>query len=231
MSKVQYISPGGHRYQMECRDGTTDDLVANSSAYPNNEYNLPHGLAGWALDVGAHIGSVTVPLLLDNPDLRVIAIEAIPENVAALMANVDGNGVGDRCIVVHAAASDTPDEQRIGYSLNFPPDDNAFNQANRFIGSMNAPAGVQEVHVKGVTLRGAMLLRGPAQDDPIVWMKIDCEGCEYKFLRSKHIEWVEYIIGEHHFGFGGLETLLSETHSVKILSGTADFGTFEAVLQ
>jgi len=228
MSVQVFASPGGHQYVMDCRDDTTDSMVAGAVAYPSDEYDLPRGLRGWAMDVGAHIGSVTVPLLMDNPELRVIAIEALPENIGQLVKNLELNGLSGRYIAVHAAAADSAAEQRIGYSLNFPPDDSDFNRLNRFIGSMSAPDGVPEVRVKGVTLRGAMLLRGPEQDEPVQWLKIDCEGCEYAFLRSDWLTLVDVIVGEVHLGAQRLRDILSLTHEVVV---SDDFGPFVASLR
>ena len=222
-------SPHGHGYAIECRDGTTDWDTAVSSQAGNDEYHLPQGLGGWAIDVGAHIGTVTVPLLLDNPDLRCIAIEALPENVAMLRANIDMNGLAERCIIVHGAASDSPDDVRIGYSLTNPSDHEPTNVAHRYIGSMGAPPDAPDVQVHGVTLRGAMLLRGPDQDEPFAWAKIDCEGCEYAFLGTAWNAMLTYITGEVHLGWQRLVDILEPTHTV---SGPGeDFGAFQAVLR
>jgi FkbM family methyltransferase len=230
MSEHTLVTPAGRPYRMQCREGTTDLLTAQSSARPNNEYDLPQDLTGWAMDIGAHIGAVTVPLLLDNPGLRVVAVEALPENAAALRYNLELNGVESRSIVVWAAASDRTDEVRISYSLNSPPDDDAMASAHRFIGSGYAPEGAPSVMVRGARLRGLMLLRGTHQDEPIDWMKIDCEGCEYPFLEGggDHLRMVRFITGEVHFGAERLRSILEPTHDVECRDA---FGPFKATLR
>ena len=108
---AEWHTPGGHPVKMTYRRDTTDwNTVSACLRNPmgatwdsGDEYHLPRGLAGWALDLGAHIGAVTIGLLMDNPDLRVLAIEAVPENAELIKANLALNGLTDRAIVWHAA--------------------------------------------------------------------------------------------------------------------------------
>lgn len=221
------FTPHGRRLGMVVRPGTSDWNTVNSCNAPNDEYHLPEGLSGWALDVGAHIGALTVPLLLDNPGLRVIAIEALPENVAVLHRNLVNNDVEDRCLLIHAAASDSAAPVAIGYGSIL----NDGNGEHTYIGNQNAPAGSRFVQLPGVTLRGAMLQRGMDQDKPFVWSKIDCEGCEYRFLASDWVGALAVIQGEVHFGSALLESLLKSTHVVTFpkFDENPDFGPFTAV--
>src|SRR5689334_17554078 len=100
-------TPRGRPAQFYCRTWTSDlaTVGATNRLWGNlvDEYGLPEGLSGWALDLGAHIGSVTVPLLLDNPELQVVAIEAVPDNAEMLRKNLDLNRVSDRCVVMNGA--------------------------------------------------------------------------------------------------------------------------------
>ena len=53
------------------------------------------------LDVGAHIGTFSVPLAQAVGDEgRVVAVEAMPENAALLVENAEANGLADRITVV-----------------------------------------------------------------------------------------------------------------------------------
>lgn len=217
-------TPAGIYYAMGVRPGTSDWNTANAAG-AMDEYHLPSGLTGWALDIGAHIGAHAVPLLLDNPDLKLVAVEALPENVALLVANLERMGVEDRCTVVHAAASDSADLVRIGYG-----DIVDASGQHLYIGNASAPAGAREVWLKGATLRGLELLRGPDQDEPWVWTKIDCEGCEYAvFAEGTDLSRLLFVTGEVHQGWDRLVKLLVATHDVTG-SGT-DFGHFQARLR
>lgn len=214
-------TPHGRQYAMRVRPGTSDWNTVNACAWPHDEYHLPADLSGWALDIGAHIGAATIPLLLDNPDLRVIAVEALPENTALLAYNAERNGVACRLTIMRRAAANTDAPVTIGY----PAD-----EQHRYIGNADHPTGAQRsVAVKGITLRGLMLLRGPdAQDEPFAWTKIDCEGCEYPLLDSPVAGALTRIAGEHHAGLARITALLGGTHAVHLVTGTSDFGTFRA---
>jgi hypothetical protein len=101
-------TPGGNVATMTYRADTSDwNTVSACLRNPyggGDEYHLPSGLAGWGLDVGAHIGSVAVGLLLDNPDMTVVAIEAVPDNVELIRRNLVQNDVAERCVVLAGAA-------------------------------------------------------------------------------------------------------------------------------
>lgn len=206
----------GQAYTMRVRPGTSDWNTANAVAL--GEYPLPRGISGWALDIGAHIGAVTVPLALMNPGLRILAVEAMPENIPLLVENIGRNGLTDgRITIVHAAASDSPEPVRIYYGGD---------HQHQFIGS---DGGSTYQEVKGATLRGLMLLRGVDEDEPFIWAKLDCEGCEYPLLSSPHVGALQHIVGEVHRGWDRLVQLLAATHDVT--GDGLDFGHFEAVLK
>jgi FkbM family methyltransferase len=68
------------------------------------------GVEGWALDLGAHIGAVSVCLALDHPRLDVVAVEPVPENAEQLRRHAIDNGVALRIRVVDDAAVGPPGE-------------------------------------------------------------------------------------------------------------------------
>lgn len=215
-------TPAGNRITMAYRPGTSDWNTVQACSAVGDEYHLPTGLTGWALDVGAHIGACTVPLLVDNPDLRCIAIEALPENVELLRANLERNGVASRCIVIEGAAGDGS-SQRIGYG-----EVTDRTLIHEYIGNANAPEGSRDVTAEGVSLSDVLVItRAGGATEPIVWAKLDCEGCEYPFLDTELVGTIAHIEGEVHFGWDRLVDILSPTH---VVSGAGeDFGPFTAV--
>lgn len=214
-------SPGGRSYQMRVRPGTSDWNTVASCGWPHDEYSLPRDLTGWALDIGGHIGAATVPLLLDNPELQVIAVEALPENAELLAENAKRNEVDGRLILVRGGASDTTKPIRIQYA----PDD----PQHQYIGNQWGPEGRPTIEVPGVTLEQLDEMRGKAgAGEPFVWAKIDCEGCEYHVLASPRIRLLEKIVGENHLGWQRLVDVLGPTHD---LAGGHDFGIFVAQLK
>lgn len=207
-------TPGGGLFSMEVRPGTSDWNTVNACAGSNDEYKTPSGLSGWGIDVGAHIGAWTVPTLIDNPDLSLMAIEALPENVEMLIRNLERNNVLLRCNVLSGAAGG---DQRIYYSTD---------EQHRFIG--NAGAGGHHFPTDGyVDAPGVTLETLTPGDLEYVIAKIDCEGCEYPFLSSGPVERIGLILGEVHHGWDRLVEILNPTHVVT--GDEKDFGHFRAV--
>ena len=209
-------TPHGRAYTMAVRPATSDWNTVNACAGTNDEYGIPEGVTGWALDIGAHIGAWAIPFALDNPGVRVVCVEALPENVVMLEQNIEQNGLTGRVMAVHAAAGATLDDATVYYSGD---------AHHRYIGNADHPAGVAEgIIVNGVSL--SYLLQWPG-DAGYGYMKIDCEGCEYSVFASPDVRRVGTIVGEVHRGWARLAELLEPTHE---LGGDgADFGHFKAV--
>lgn len=62
--------------------------------------------AATIVDVGAHIGTTTIPALLHHGFDRAVAIEPDPDNLRLLQANLALNGLETRASVIAAAVSD-----------------------------------------------------------------------------------------------------------------------------
>ena len=225
-------TPHGIPARFKCRDGTSDLSTVGASnrlwGKLVDEYSIPAGLTGWALDVGAHIGSVTVPLLLDNPELRVVAIEAVPDNVTLLHENLNLNGVFDRAVVFNGAAWNIGDSLEIEFGYT----GSAVAETHAYIGSvtpwMDAPGDKQSATVPVVTLKEALSFTG---GEGFVWVKIDCEGCEHRFLKGAGLRKLGVIEGEWHERDGTPESFakqLSKTHEVTWSQGIGG-GPFRAV--
>lgn len=212
-------TPYGTLYSMKVRPGTSDWNTVHACAGSNDEYRLPKGLSGWALDIGAHIGAAAIPLLLDSPELRVIAVEALPENVLLLHENADRNGVSSRLTIIHAAASCDTEPVTIHYA----PDD----PQHEFIGNAGGPPDRPGISIRGIDLAG-ILRKMPDPDGDVVWTKIDCEGCEYQLFTAapERMRQLRFITGEVHQGWSRLVELLSPTHQV--VGPGKDFGPFTA---
>src|SRR5262245_47713159 len=203
------LTPHGVPAWFKTRKGTSD--LATVGATNNlwgklvDEYHLPSGLKDvWALDVGAHIGSVTVPLLLDNPRLRVVAIEAVPDNCDLLEENLALNNVADRCYVWRGAAWDkskTTIEVESGYTGSETAETHAY------IGSvtpwMDAP-GEKRTATVPVFLLGDVIKKTGGVG--FAWVKTDCEGAEHRFFRGPGLAKLGIIEGEWHERDGSPES-------------------------
>ena len=226
------LTPHGIPARFKTRNGTSDlaTVGATNNLWGNlvDEYHLPSGLTGWALDVGAHIGSVTVPLLLDNPELRVLAIEAVPPNVTLLSENLNLNGVYDRCTIVHGAAWKGSGSIEVEYGYT----GSETAETHAFIGSvtpwMDAPGKKQTATVPIISLAQAITY---TKGSGFAWVKIDCEGGEHAFLKGPGLAKLGIIEGEWHERDGTPESFakqLSKTHVVTWEQGIGG-GPFKAV--
>lgn len=225
-------TPHGRPAKFYCRPGTSDlaTVGATNRLWGNlvDEYHIPEGLTGWALDVGAHIGSVTVPLLMDNPELRVVAIEAVPDNVQMLRDNLELNGVLDRCVILAGAA--WPGKGSIDVEYGYTGSEVA--ETHAYIGSvtpwLDAPGEKQTATVPRISLDDVLAL---TDGQGFVWVKSDCEGCEHKFFKGKGLASIGVIEGEWHQRDGTPESFarqLGKTHDVTWSEGIGG-GPFRAV--
>jgi len=223
-----------------CRDGTTD---ANAVyARVNDEYRLwDRKWSGWAIDIGAMIGTVGLTLAQQNPDLRVLCVEAVPDNSDLLEANITRLGLAARVTSIRAWAAKPGTVSGVchyGYRHRESESD-GYVSAHRFVGNTWIHLGEPEhsVEVPAVSLDS---LLGTYGIDDVALLKIDCEGCEWAFLDTPAISKVVVIRGEYHGGYPGesghvfepmhaIQRLLEATHDVEILVEDPSVGMFTAV--
>ena len=215
----------------------TNDAALIAGIIGNDEYLLGQipAPSGWAIDIGAHIGAVAISLAIDYPELRVKAVEPVPDNAVVLLANAIHNKVDERVEVITAAAAE-PGRKRVQVAWNYrsagQKADQPYVNDSRYIANIFNPADpevdVDRHMVKAVSLDDLM-----DGIDRVSLLKIDCEGCEWNFLRSPRVADVDLIVGEYHNG-GGLESLrhlIGATHRIDQTGGQHDIGTFRAVRQ
>lgn len=211
----------------------TNDAALATGIIRDDEYGLAGltPLRGTAIDVGAHIGSVSLTLAMDHPDLTVVAVEVVPENCDVLRHNIALNGLSSRVTVVEAAAG-RPGQKTKTVLWNYRSAGNepeAYVRDSRFIaGIYDASADADAHRVPVVSLDMLM-----ADLPTLALLKVDCEGCEWDLLRSQRVADVERIIGEYHNrgGLEGLRALIGDTHTVEQVGGGDDIGLFVAVLR
>jgi len=220
-------SPHGREMEIAYREGTSDLSCIGATftlwGFSGNEYLLRDHppMTGWAIDVGAHVGTVALALAADNPDLRVLAVEALPENCDVIRESIRMNGLTNIEVIEAAATDKKRKSVPIAYDWTSGTnlaDDYVVN--NRFIGGMLDDASGKTINLPGVSLSSLMKERSI---DRVRFLKIDCEGCEWQFLPSADIGRVDEIIGEFHFGGGlpAIHALLDSTHKVQYLGGDA----------
>lgn len=216
-----FRTPRGTSVQMEVRPDTNDHNTLNS-CLTEDEYGLRDlHLTGHALDIGAYTGGVTVALLVDNPELRVVAVEPVPDNVVLLLKNLALNELGDRVVVLQAAAG-AKGQKTEGVAWNWrqpggPLDETM--QHHRFVGGStlaldNPDIAHDEVQTASWSVTSLLKLAGTAE---FAFAKVDCEGCEAKFLTDPAVARIARITGEWHPWYldeEGVHRLLDATHEV-----------------
>lgn len=219
------LSPHGKEITFAHRDGTTDLSAIGATnvlwGFTGNEYLLRDHpvMTGWAIDIGAHVGSVAIPLAVDNPDLQVIAVEALAENCEVMRATVELNGLTNITVIEAAAGAKVAKKVPVAYGWEHAENlDDSYVVNSRYIGGMLTDPSGKTAYPPGVSLTSLLNEYGI---DRVRFLKIDCEGCEWAFLTSPDIGRVDEIIGEYHFGgaMDGVHELLDATHTVQVVSG------------
>jgi FkbM family methyltransferase len=149
------------------------------------------------VDVGAHIGCFAALWHRRNPLARIVCIEACPENIAVLRANV-----GHFAEVIHAACSyeDEPIGllnavlpycESTGGSVVMPR--SALSKVN---GEASSQYWRDDRELPRITLEEVMQRVGSERID---LLKLDCEGSEYSILgRTPSLDRIQFVLGEYH---------------------------------
>ena len=225
---IERITPGGVTAHLHHRGGTNDGAIAQG-ILEVDEYRLAsiHPITGWVLDIGSHIGTIAIAIALDNPDAKVVAVEALPQNVESIRRNVELNGLQDRVFIEGLAATDsrtksvdiTYNYKFVGIGRTGELVDSEYLSQCRYVGNIFQEDGQHEQASDVVTVPGISLtaILRKYQIDRVSLLKIDCEGCEYAFFRSKSLDRIDRIVGEFHDArtFDDLKALLDKTHIVE----------------
>ncbi len=240
----QYVrTPGGQGALLQVRQGTNDANIAISINSFNHEiydeYRMKdRRLQGWAFDIGAHIGGLAIPMALDNPDLRVVAVEAVPDNADLCRTNAELNGVADRVIVkTNWAAAPGVATGLCHYGYRGPAEaSDGYVSAHRFIGGTWGTNGEQADPEHAIDTPAVSIdsLMAEFAIGEVAFIKIDCEGCEWSFLDTPAVARVQTIVGEYHgrptaiSPVQRLRELLPEHDVVAWDETHIDMGLFEA---
>lgn len=227
LAHIQVHSPGGRPVALAYREDTSDLSTIGSTfrlwGHLEDEYTLRGlpPLRGTAIDIGAHIGTVTFALLADHPWLSVIAVEPLADNVAVIRETAEMNGWTNRLRIVEGAIA-TGETAKIAYG--FAGNENLRN--HRYIGNVLFGRNARHKTATVPAVRLSDLI-----DDPCPFLKLDCEGCEWDLLADPAIARVERIVGEGHPAdwLARVHALLDATHVVTVLTDHGGPGTFRAV--
>lgn len=141
------------------------------------------------IDVGAHVGIVSLYLAKRWPFLRIFAFEPHPANHANFVENLRLNNVSNVCLFRQAITAD-------GRSIMLRCVDSNTGGAT----AVFDVAGACTVGpVESVTLQD-IFERTVAPAQRCRLLKIDCEGMEYEILPSPVLDRVDFLAAEFHEG-------------------------------
>ena len=108
------------------------DLLDEYLVLIGNELGRPTVKGVTCVEVGANIGTTTLPVVLRHGAQLCIVLEPAPANLALLRANLAANGVGpDQVRVLPVAASDSPGAVEFELSFNNSGDHRVRRRENR----------------------------------------------------------------------------------------------------
>lgn len=228
-------TPHGNRFHIETRPEYNDEALVNG-ILGADEYLLAdlHDLEGWALDIGAHVGTVGIALAIDHPKLSVVMVEPVPDNAALIRKSVKANGLQDRCHVVEASAGSSVVKRaicRYGYRNLAGFEDQKYVQQNAMVGNIWRLTDTERVDCETVETPIVTIASLCKQFgiESFVFTKTDCEGCEWDFLRGA-VSRLPLIVGEWHDApFSRVEKRLGTTHVVEMINDYGGSGIFRAV--
>ena len=219
-------SPRGNPARFDARDDTSDLSVIGSSfagvagSGLVDEYGLRElYITGRFVDVGAHVGAVTIAVLLDNPEATAICVEPVPENVAALRRNLELNDLTHRAQVIEGAVgTDT---------VSFDWSGTEHLVTNRYIANATGLVFGESWPHRDLPVRRVRLV----DLLPCEAMKLDCEGGEWGLFKERGITKIPLVFGEWHGGPGeaGIAKVFGKTHEVTFGPAEAIAGAFRAV--
>ena len=154
------------------------------------------------LDVGAHVGVVSIWLLKQHPELTVYAFEPQVDNFERLQTNRDKN-LGSQNLIAFCKAI-TGDGREVilsgdggsnsgGWSI---ATSHGYDKNQHRISSLTLKQVIDRFNIERVKL-----------------LKIDCEGAEYEIfntLPAEYLDRIEYIVGEFHDPGNGVGVALAE---------------------
>lgn len=160
-SGIQYLLPN-------LQEALAYDIFINGIYEPATHQFFLNRLppSGLLLDLGANIGSVSIPLLKARRDLTCIAVEAAPWIYRYLQHNVSVNGL-EAQVQLHNRALWVESDQQLPF----------YSSADKFgTGSLSPVFTKESVMVPTITVDDLIRDQGIGRVDMI---KIDIEGYEY----------------------------------------------------
>jgi len=165
----------GQALRFTCRFlGSWSDIISLTEVFVDKVYSGDfRGTV--VLDVGMAGGDSSV-FFARSGAARVIGVEPIPESYALALENLRQNGVEDRAVPIQGAVLAGTGSTEIRVSSLAPNRSSAAPERNQTQVEFDRSFSVRTYDFSGLLAAGGV--------DHVDVLKMDCEGCEYAFLRS-----------------------------------------------
>jgi FkbM family methyltransferase len=179
--KIQASYSNGISYYFPLMTARNSGLLSHKKNYLADfetfyDWTIHFGKNDVVIDIGAHIGSFSIPLFIDNPDMRFFAFEPDPYNYSCLRANLEANNI-----------------DKVRFSA-FPLA--VYNVATELLFSSGGHSTVGSISDVGFFLKGekdkqfsvetttlSAIFAGNCIERCKV-LKMDCEGAEYAIFKN-----------------------------------------------
>lgn len=225
-------TPKGNILRLFTRPETNDEALVNG-ILGGDEYRLAEleNLEGWALDIGAHIGIVGLALALDHPKLNVVMVEPVPDNAELIRRSAAIQGLEARTHVVEAMAGQGTGTATCRYAYTHLEgfEDQDFVTQNAYIGGIWRLTDNEKVESKVAEVRIQDLGHlAYYNSDPWVFAKLDCEGCEWDFLRDVDPRVLPLMVMEVHDASPGDIARILPGYDIEVLDDYGGSGIVRA---
>jgi len=181
--------------------GGTNDWNTIQSAFREDEYGIlsvDFKKNDVVLDIGAHIGAVTLLFTTCRPDLKIYAFEPMPENFDILEKNIRENAPESEVNIFRQAVWFYDDDKvKLYYG-----DNSQSGKIHKFIGSQFF---VHDFYRPSVFKRVETVSLSKIFEENHIFscklIKLDAEGAEYGILKGTPkgvLEMIDQIHGEYH---------------------------------
>lgn len=197
--KHSYKTQNGLESQFFYRDKTSDWNTIQA-AFEEDEYNLeslklkPNELA---VDIGSHIGGVSI--LLAKMGLKVIGVEALPENATLQKKNIQLNHLQNQIQLINNAISGEDDRKTVLYYGDRNEESGLHHEFIGSRGDFKTFFGKgKSIEIKTISIDGIFKTFNIKK---CRLLKIDVEGAEWDaFSTVSEATWnkIDIVLGEWH---------------------------------
>ena len=185
---------GNETYPVEC----SEEVYTLHELLVLGVYNLVFQSGTLLVDIGAHVGYTSIFLAAQNPDLVIVGYEPLQKSCTTARRNIALNAhLSNRIVFNDYGLSDKSEQQTIQSEIAHR------TRSSTVIDRASKPySKVEYLPIKVRRASEVISNISSANPDRDVWIKMDCEGCEYAVIEdlreSGVIEQVSGLLFEWH---------------------------------